>query len=118
MLTIQTYKLLKTLKSMNNPVIESIDKHNNLIKIYDETDASNIYLGYPIPPKDKNLINTFRWDEYKYLLENHYIVIYEGPFISFTHLGYRLKQITIMNIIWHLIFSIIIPFIVAYLTSR
>ena len=118
MLTIQTYKLLKNLQSFDKPVIDSIDKSNNHIRVFDIKDASSIYLGYAFPPKDTRLLKTYRFDEYRYLLENHYILIHDNIYISFTHIGYRIKQITIMKLIWHLIFSIIIPFIVAYYTSK
>lgn len=118
MLTIQTYKLLKDLKKLDKPVIDTIDKVNNEIGIFDIKDASLIELGYPFPPKDKKLIKIYKYDEYKYLLEKHYIVIYTKPFISFTHLGYRIKQINAINLCWQLFFSVVIPFIVAYYTSK
>lgn len=118
MLTIQTYKLLKTLKSFDKPVIDSIDKSNNQIKVFDIKDASSIYLGYAFPPNDARLLKTYRYDEYRYLLENHYILIHDNIYISFTHIGYRIEQIALTRVIWHLFFSIIIPFLVAYYTSR
>lgn len=118
MLTIQTYKLLKDLKKLDKPVIASIDKINNEVSIYELKNASSIDLGYPYPPEDKKLINTYKFDEYKYLLEKHYIAIYTNPYISFTHLGYRIKQINAINLCWQLFFSVIIPFLVAYYTSK
>lgn len=118
MLTLQTYKLLNELKEMKHPIIQSIDEYNNQIKIFNHKDSPSTYLGLPLPPKDENLIYTYNLDEYKYLLEKHYIVIYTNPYISFTHLGYRIKQINIITFCWHVFFSIIVPFIVAYYTSR
>lgn len=118
MLTIQTYDLLKDLQSFDKPVIDSIDKSNNQIKIFDKKYASSIYLGYAFPPKDSRFIKTYRYDEYSYLLENHYILIHDNIYISFTHIGYRIEQITLTKVIWHLIFSVIIPFLVAYYTSK
>ncbi len=118
MLTIQTYTLLKDLKKLDKPVISSIDKINNEVNIYELKNASSIYLGIPSPPKDNKLIKIYKYDEYKYLLEKHYIVIYTNPYISFTHLGYRIKQINAINLCWQLFFSVVIPFIVAYYTSK
>lgn len=118
MLTIQTYKLLKDLKKLDKPVISSISRINNEVDIYELKNASSIYLGIPSPPKDKKLIKTYKFDKYKYLLEKHYIVIYTNPYISFTHLGYRIKQISTIRLCWHIIFSVVIPFIVAYYTSK
>lgn len=115
MLTFQTYKLLKSLRTFKLPYIyESLDDGLSYRiverKELDLTDDS-LFFTYN---QDNYIIA--RVDELQYLESESYITI-ENQDIKFLHKGYRPFQISLIDFCHFLARSVITPIVVSVITA-
>lgn len=115
MLTIQTYKLLKSLRHFKLPYIfESLDDGLSYrIVERKELDLANDSLFFTYNHDNYILA---RVDELKYLESESYITI-ENHDIEFLHKGYRPFQISLIDFGKFLARSVITPIVVSVITA-
>lgn len=115
MLTYQTYKLLKSLRTFKVPYIyESLD--DNLEYRIIEKEELNLKGSDLIFSYNKDNFIIAQVDEINYLESESYITIHERN-INFTHKGYRYFQISLIDFGKFLGKSVITPIVVAFITA-
>lgn len=115
MLTYQTYKLLKSLRSFKIPYIyESLD--GNLQYRIIEKEELGFKSDYLVYSYNKDNFIIANVDEINYLESESYITIHKRN-INFTHKGYRYFQISLIDFGKFLGKSVITPIVVAFITA-
>lgn len=115
MLTIQTYKLLKSLRSFKLPyIIETLDDG----LAYRVVERNELYYrsDFLIPSYNQDNFIVARVDELKYLETESYIQI-NGQDIKFLHKGYRPFQITFIDFCHFMSKSVAVPILVTIITN-
>lgn len=115
MLTIQTYKLLKSLRKFKLPyIIETLD--DGLAYRVVERNELDYRSDLLIPTYNKDNFIIARIDELEYLETETYIQI-NGQDIKFLHKGYRPFQITFRDFCHFMNKSVAVPILVTIITN-
>ena len=115
MLTIQTYKLLKSLRKFKLPyIIETLD--DGLAYRVVERNELNYSSDYLIPTYNQDNFIIARVDELEYLETESYLTIKDQD-IRLLHKGYKSFQISLIGFTKFLGRSVITPIAVSFITA-
>lgn len=115
MLTLQTYKLLKSLRIFKLPyIIETLD--DGLAYRVVERNELDFRSDSLLPTYNQDNFIIARVDELEYLQTESYLTI-KGQDIRLLHKGYKSFQISLIGFINFLARSVVTPIVVSFITA-